>query len=312
MDMRLPKRLVFLMVVFFTSCEKEFVPATVANEDKIVVEGYIEAGERSLPSYVILTRSIPFFRTLDADRLQNLFIHNAEVVVSDGEKKVQLSELCLEDLTPAQRQLANGFLGIDLDSIGFNFCVYLDLSLSLIGKEGKSYTLTVKTKDQSVSAITTIPKYVPLDSLYFIQPPGQPNDTLLQLRASISDPKGIPNFYRYQTQINRQPLLAPINSVVDDRLFDGRSFEFPLNRAYPRRTAFDPATFGLYHRGDTINIKWINIDKAHFDFWNTLEFNAVNQGPFSSYTRISSNISGGLGVWGGLSATYYKIVAPLK
>lgn len=310
--MRIVKILVFLMVVFFISCEKEFIPATVANGDKIVVEGYIEAGERALPPYVLLTRSIPFFQTLDADRLQNLFIHDAEVFVSDGEKKVQLTELCLEDLTPMQRRLAGGFLGIELDSIGFNFCVYLDLSLSLVGKEGKNYSLTVKTKDQTVSAITTIPKHVPLDSMRFIQPPGKPNDTLLQLRAFISDPKGVPNFYRYQTQINRQQLLAPINSVVDDRLFDGRSFEFPLNRAYPRRAAFDPATFGLYHRGDTITIKWINLDKAHYDFWNTLEFNAVNQGPFSSYTRISSNINGGLGIWGGLSASYYKRAVPLK
>ncbi|MEL6924369.1 MAG: DUF4249 family protein [Bacteroidota bacterium] len=51
-----------------------------------------------------------------------------------------------------------------------------------------------------------------------------------------------------------------------------------------------------------------NIDAAHFDFWSTLEFNAVNQGPFSAYTRIASNVEGGLGIWGGYSVSFYTVV----
>ena len=32
----------------------------------------------------------------------------------------------------------------------------------------------------------------------------------------------------------------------------------------------------------------------------------ANQGPFASYTRLQSNIVGGLGIWGGYSVSYYK------
>ena len=58
--------------------------------------------------------------------------------------------------------------------------------------------------------------------------------------------------------------------------------------------------------GDSVLIKWTTIDEAHFDFWNTLEFSNANQGPFSSYTRLQSNINGGLGIWGGYSVSYYS------
>ena len=68
---------------------------------------------------------------------------------------------------------------------------------------------------------------------------------------------------------------------------------------------FDPITFGLYRIGDTAQVKWINIDKDYYDFFNTLEFNRANQGPFSSYTRIKTNIKGGLGIWGGSNVQIY-------
>ena len=124
----------------------------------------------------------------------------------------------------------------------------------------------------------------------------------------LDDPAGEANFYRYQVGINSSGYISPIASVLDDRLIDGQRASFPLFRPEPRGTMeFDFETFGLYRTGDTVSLKWISLDKAHFDFWNTLEFNSANQGPFSSYTLIDSNIEGGLGIWGGLSASYYEL-----
>ncbi|MDP4819730.1 MAG: DUF4249 domain-containing protein, partial [Saprospiraceae bacterium] len=60
--------------------------------------------------------------------------------------------------------------------------------------------------------------------------------------------------------------------------------------------------------GDTVVVKWANIDQVQYDFWSSLESAVSNQGPFSTYTRVNSNVNGGLGVWGGLSARYYTIV----
>ena len=95
---------------------------------------------------------------------------------------------------------------------------------------------------------------------------------------------------------------------MDDAFFDGDEFEFPLPEAEPRNTNASPTTFGLYTLGDTVTLKWTTIDEGNFNFWNTLEFNAINQGPFAAYTRIESNVTGGLGVWGGYSSHYYTLI----
>ncbi|MBK7223573.1 MAG: DUF4249 family protein [Saprospiraceae bacterium] len=54
------------------------------------------------------------------------------------------------------------------------------------------------------------------------------------------------------------------------------------------------------------------LDKVHFDFWKTRDFAANSGGPFSSYTRIKTNINGGLGIWGGYSVQNYRLYCPPK
>lgn len=307
-------RLAVLFTLFLafslSSCEEEFFPDTTDNEQLIVVEGYIEAGEQASPPYVILTRSQAFFSEIGQDALNNLFVHNALVAVSDGEKTVQLTELCLNDLSPEQQALAGELFGFNPDSIGFNFCAYIDLTQQMMGKEGQRYELSIQAEGEELTASTIIPNHVPLDSLSFDLPPGEPNDTLMQMLCYISDPANEVNYYRYLTRVNEGNFISGFASVIDDQLFDGQDFEFPLAKAEPRDAPIDPNTFGLYLRGDTVGVKWITLDEDHYNFWNTLEFNAANQGPFSSYTRISSNIEGGLGIWGGLSASYYEVIVP--
>ncbi len=291
-----------------SACEETFIPETDPADQEIVVEGYIEAGDRPTPPYVILTRSFPFFREINANQINDSFVHDATVEVSNDEKSVLLTEFCFEELDATQKEFAAALLGVNPDSVGFNFCAYTDLSFSMMGEEGKTYQLAIDVGGKQLTATTSIPLHVPLDTLRFFPPPGEPNDTLLQLRCIVNDPGGVPNYYRYFSKINSGPFLASFTSVTDDRLFDGQRFEFPLSKAEPVASDIDPLTFGLYHRGDTLTLKWVTFDKAHFDFWNTLEFNAANQGPFSNYTRVDHNIVGGLGIWGGLSATYYELL----
>jgi len=295
----------FAFVLF--SCEEEFIPPVIAAEDQIVVEGYIEAGDRPTPPYVFLTRSFPFFSKLSQEDLNNAFIKDAEITVYDGEQTITLTELCLDDIPEEFRDQAADLLGVSVDSLGFNFCVYLDLSLQMMGEEGKTYELTVKTGDKIITASTTIPFAVPLDSIYFVPPPGEPNDTLAQLRIILNDPPGIPNYYRYFTREGEGPYLRPFASVTDDLLFEGQRFELPLSKAEAFDAEFDQATFGLFRLGEAASIKWMTLDEAQFNFWNTLEFSRANQGPFSSYTRIQHNVEGGLGIWGGIAARYYDI-----
>ena len=227
--------------------------------------------------------------------------------MSDGTQTITLQELCYDSLSSAEREIFAEFFGID--SLAINFCVYTDLSFSMIGEEGKQYDLLIHTAGKTLSATTTIPHLVPIDSFSFRLPPGEGlANAYRELRGFLSDPPGISNFYRYFTKINDAPFLPGFTSVSHDLFFDGKSFEFPLPKGEPRNYDDDPNIFGLYTLGDTVVVKSANIDKAHHDFWNTLEFNAINQGPFSNATKIQSNINGGIGIWGGYTAGYYELV----
>ena len=300
----------FVCILMINACEKEFIPEIPVDVEQYVIEGYVEAGEDAPATYVLITKSIPFFGELTPDQLTNLFVKDAKVTVSDGEKTVELLRICWSDLGPdIQAQIATT-LGIVADSVTIDICAYLDILNTLDPQIGKTYDLRVEIGEEVLTASTTIPMHVPLDSLKFIQPPGNEGDTLAELRSFINDPAGIANYYRYFTEVNGQGLIPGFNSVVDDAFFDGQSFEFPISKSESRTDPPDPEVFGLFYRGDSVRIKWANIDAEHYEFWNTLEFNAVNQGPFSSYTRISSNINGGLGIWGGYSSSQYNLIVP--
>lgn len=300
------------LIIFITACEEEYIPDLGESPVELVVEGYIEAGQNAIPPYVLLTRSTSFFSSIDSSQLSDLFVHDAQVRITNETDTINLQEFCLASLDPVQQEFAAELLGLgSLDSIGIDICVYLEPSFTpQIGEEGKRYDLEVIADDKVLTASTTIPYSVPLDSLYYVPIPDPGNDTLVELRCAISDPGGIINFYRYFTRQNSNPQYAGVNSVIDDVLFNGASFEFPLARGQLRTQEFDLDTFGFFWKGDTIQVKWCTIDEAHYQFWSTLEFNSGSEGPFASFTRIESNINGGLGIWGGYGASYHELIVP--
>ncbi len=291
------------------ACEKEFVPNLPTVSEEVVVEGYIEAGHNPTPPYVILTKSLPFFKELSS--FNNVFVEGAEVWISNGTDSTRLQEFCWKNLDPSVKKQAALFFGINADSVSadFNFCVYIDFAQKIKGEIGKTYTLRIKTKEgKQLNAKTTIPRAVKIDTIEFIKPPGiNQNDTMAQARGTITDPAG-PDFYRYFTSINGSSYISGSNTVTDDAFFEGQVTKFNLLNSANE----SGENFGLFRRGDTVSIKFATIDKAHFDFWSTLEFNANNGGPFASYTRVKHNISGGLGIWGGYSASYYDVIVPKK
>lgn len=302
---------IILLVVSlsFIACETEFIPKNINLDPEIVVEGYIEyTDSQQIPPYVILTKSKPFFSSLSVTELENLFVHNATVSVLDNENKsVTLKEICLNDIPANVRPQVSQALGLNPDSVRINFCVYTDLSFTYLPKEGNTYQLKIIADGKTITSITQIPKYVPLDSLWWREAPGKPSDTLLQLMSVIKDPVSEVNFYRYSCSTNAGTFVYPFNSVFDDPLINGKRFEFRLIRPNRPGEDFDQSTFGLFKVGDSVEIKWSTIDEGHYRFWETFEFNRGNQGPFATYTTINSNIKGGLGVWGGYNSRIYKL-----
>lgn len=298
------------ILLSMTSCEVEYVPEPAEDGPKYVVEGYVETGQDPFPAYLILTRTLDFYGTIGPDQFTNSYVHDAYVKVSDGSIDVVLQEICFDDLDDETKALVAELFGFDVDSLAINFCVYVDILNQLQAQEDRTYTLEIFVDGDTITSSTYIPVHAPLDSMRFAAPPGEPNDSLAQLLCYISDPPDVMNFYRILGATNDGPLETGLAGVEEDLYFDGKSFEFQLLNPQTSDGDVDPEEFGLYFVGDTITVQWSSIDQATFDFWNTVEFARANQGPFSSYTRIQSNINGGLGIWGGYSVSYYtKVVA---
>ena len=297
-----------LLVLVVSACQETFVPDNYDDEPDFVIESFVEAGEGSMPAYLLISESVPFLNEISADALLDIFVKDAEVDIYDGENTVRLTELCLSDLPPEIREEVGAQLGLNTDSLDFDYCLYLDLADQLKREFGRSYDLRVRVGEVEMTASTTIPSLVPLDTVYFTEVPGDPIDSLAQMWVNIDDPVG-PNFYRYFTDDGTGRLTtSAFGSVSDDVFFDGQDFDFPLQRGSVRGAPTDPATFGFFATGDTTTVKWCTIDAEHYDFWYTYEFNLNNQGPFASYTRVSHNIDGALGIFGGLAVDTRTLV----
>ena len=118
------------------------------------------------------------------------------------------------------------------------------------------------------------------------------------------------NFYRIYTKVKNKDnkFLPTYYNTFDDQYFNGQTFHFDLYHTYNFSTTY----FGekYYSSGDTIDVKFCSIDKASFDFWNTYQGKVLNITSFaSSPNKIKSNINGGLGIWAGYGASYYRVIA---
>ncbi|MBL4649471.1 MAG: DUF4249 domain-containing protein [Aureispira sp.] len=316
----------FLFFLLVSACEKEFFPETTFDGPELVVEGYITKGPGALPPYVILTKSIEYSSSIGSDILSDIFVHDAEISISDGNNKFQLQELCVSDLQALPPFLRDAILqaigipNINIDSTGFDICIYTDL-LGIVGlgidvREGGTYDLEIKAANfNTVTATTTIPYGVLVDSLTYRDHPSYPsNDSLVEVVAHFKDPIG-PNYYRSFSQRNDEVFYPSSTqgtngSVSNDKIFEGQAFSFSIIRGQDPFSDFDLNTFGYFWRGDQVTFRASNLDYAHFRFWQTLEYNTGSQGPFGTYTRIESNIKGGLGIWGGISYNEYTLDVP--
>lgn len=284
------------VITLFCSCEKaiSFVPDNA--DPLVVVEATIENG---LPPTVILTRSVNYFSQISPDILANSFIRNANIQISNGTKTHQLKEY-------------------KIDGVGnYNLYYYsidsANLSTAFVGEFSKSYSLKITVDGKEYTAITTIPALTKtIDSLWWLRPQGNTDTSFARVMARITDPPGYGNYVRYFTKRNSEPFLPGRNSAFDDQIVDGTTYDIQVDQGVNRNAEIDEETYAFFKRGDTVTVKQANIDKATYDFWRTIEYSYASIGnPFSSPTKVLSNIKGGaLGYFGGYAAQYASVVIP--
>ena len=284
-----------LIAPLLFSCEKS-IPITIkSSSPKLVVDGNIENGKSP---QIILTNTVAYFDGLNGSVLEKAFVHNAVVMVSNGVVTQQLKEY-----------------GYTIPG-GFKVFVYQNDSINndtaFKGLLNTTYYLTVITAGKTYTATTKIPALAKtVDSLYWRPAPflGYPND--ISLFAKFTDPQGLGNYTRYFVQKNNKQFLPGANSVFDDQLTDGTTYE---QLVYPGEDRNAIAPFDIYYfkRGDSITYKLCNIDKGTYHFWNSWEFAYQSLGnPFAQPNKVIGNISNGaLGAFYGYAAMYKTLIVP--
>jgi len=289
----------FITVLFVSSlmsCEKDISFDIENQPPKLVVDAQIEEGQ---PPIVLLTNTLNVFNSITPQLAAGSFVSNAKVTISNGTKTHQLKEFSIA--------IGGGFF------LNYYSNNPANPSTAFVGDTNTRYNLRIETGGEVYTATTFLPKNRrTMDSLWWKKSPVEGDSNRVTLRGKFTDPIGLGDNIRYYTKINRSPFLTPRNSVFTDEVVDGRKFEFDIAVGKDRNAESenDPSKTIDFRRGDTITIKLCNIDKASYNFWNTLEFSYNSIGnPFSAPNKVLGNISNGaLGVFCGYSVREKTII----
>lgn len=288
--------ILFLGICGLMGCEKTLTIQPDKKAPALVVEAQIENDQAPV---VVLTNSLDYFSEIDTAKLYNAYVHGAKVTIDDGTKVYTLKEFTV--VLPTN----NTFYYY---STGQTTPV-----TSLVGTAGKKYNLAIETGGQVYHSSTTIPVLAKkLDSLWWKKAPDKSDTTNVALMARVTDPPGYGNYIRYFTKVNREDYYPGYNSVFDDQIIDGKTYDIQIDQGVSKNEALKRNQFGYFKRGDTVTVRFCNIDKASYDFWRTWEFTFQSVGnPFSSPGKVLGNISnGGLGAFFGYSAQYKSLIIP--
>jgi hypothetical protein len=284
----------FMFVTLFVSCEKVINISPEQREPLLVVDGQIEESEAPL---IILSKSINYFSSISPDILAASVVRGAQLTLNNGSRTVPLREYTIS-ITPDY-------------SLSYYSTDSNNTANQMVGEQEKTYTLTINTEGKTYTAITSIPKLVKkVDSLWWERIPRFDDTTRAWLMAKVTDPPGLGNYVRYFTKANRGNFKPGENSVHDDQVVDGTTYEVQVEQGKDR--ANPEGHRRSFARGDTVTVKFSNIDKGSYDFWRTLEFAYGSVGnPFASPIKVLGNVNnGGLGAFCGYSSQYITLIIP--
>lgn len=267
-------------VILITACQKDNQNNYVTFQPSIIVEGSIEQGGYPL---VYLTKNIPYYSNIDSSDFINIVIRQAKVVVSDGNNLEVLSLMYDQQ----------------------HFPPYYYRGIFLTGLAGHTYQLQIFYGTDTLSAITTIPAPVPIDTAWLQSTNGNPDQAIVF--ATIHDDPLVVNYYRTFTctPLTQSGFYPTLESVFNDKLFNGNTYTFELNKG--PETYINLKNFNDYFSlTDSVYIKIWTMQQTQYTFWLNIQSEIINSGnPFAtSYHNVISNIQGnGLGIWGGYGAT---------
>jgi hypothetical protein len=301
---------IWLLVIssFLLSCEKEIDINIDDPANALVVEGHIE---NDLPPYVLLTKNSAFFGNININDISRYFVSGAAITITTDDDSVHLQEYnstFVQSLPDSVAVALAAQFGLTITSAAefpaISIYTVSPADTGFVGKIGKRYDLRIEVDGKIITSTTTIPQPVYFDSLWLKpHPDAALADSFFQVYGRLQDPMTPGNYYRYFTKADNEPFLISDPSVFDDAFINGKNFPIFIPKGNPIGASPDRdfSRSGYWDIGDTVcTIKLCMIDKAHYDFWRTLESERNSQGnPFGSFVYVKSNINGARGIWGG-------------
>lgn len=296
------KALFFILFgILFTQCQKEIEVELPDYERKIVIEGSIECGE---PAMVIVSRSVPYFSTIDIETLMNdVFIRDAEVIVTSSTGETENLTFWYNPESP----------------INFAYTGH-----TLLGEPGKSYKLTVRYEGKEYTSTTSMSEPLRLDSAWLAFKDA--TDTMPTSRIQLTDRVNSHDYYMFRIKVHGKKLhdrlwVTSMPVAFDDATFNGLTVNYEILRSNPSSIFMAEMTDEekeefyrvTYRHGDTVYIKTSLIDYNAFLYWSSMSYElALGQNPFMSPAPIPCNISGEnvIGNWTAFASTvdtlYYR------
>ena len=160
-------------------------------------------------------------------------------------------------------------------------------------ERGKTYSLEITLENGDlITASTSILPVVPIDSVVV---EFNDTDTLARVLTYLTDRPNEDNYYRRMIQHSSLDTIPDQDFTTDDRFVE------------------DVIVFGTpydYGRGDTVINTIFHIEKAYFDFLESVQLAIASNGnPFAQPSPIISNVQGpnAMGIFTGLS--YDRVVS---
>ena len=178
--------IIFILVLFFCSCQKVVNLNLNTVPPQIVIQG--EITDSAGPYSITINQSVDFYAS-------NTFpaISGAVVKISDN-------------------------LGNSDSLIEYTPGIYS--TTNFLGRPGRTYTLSVTAQNKTYTAVSSMPMPVKLDSVTFEITSGFGIQRINAI-ANFQDPPGIPNYYQFLEYINGKQFNKEI-FILDDRLSDGK------------------------------------------------------------------------------------------
>jgi hypothetical protein len=243
---------ILLSSMYFTSCEKVINVDLNDAEKKYVIEAVVT--DQAGSCKVLLSET----KNFDDD---NSFkgISGAQITIADNNG----SPVNLAETSPGVYQ-----------------------SSAFIGQVGHTYNLTINVASKVFTATSTMPVFVPFDSLYISERKFF-DETNKYATLLYNDPPGKGNAYRYIQYVNG--VKEKTVFVRDDDYSDGRTIE--------RLLVFfsddeDEEEEKKLKTGDSLKVEMLCIDYSVYKYWYSLAEGATGESQSATPSNPVTNIQG--------------------